>query len=332
MTERVLVTGANGFVGKSLCRKLIASGFIPRAGIRDLAAWPLLQRSVRGLNEFSLLGDLGRCPRLRDSLAGASAVVHLAARVHVMNESAAEPLRAYRSVNVEGTKALALSAAAAGVRRFVFVSTIKVHGEETRETPFTEDAPPHPRDAYAVSKWEAEEALRSIAAASGLDVVIVRPPLVYGPGVGGNFLRMLRWVARETPLPIPANGNCRSVLGADNLSDFLVHCIRAPEAGGQSFLVKDSESVSTRELVVRLARALGCSARFLPIPAGALRLAACLIAKKTTAGRLLDSLVIDSSKAQQKLNWFAPVTLEAGLAATARWFRNAELPAQPEAG
>ena len=321
MNERVLVTGADRFVGKYVCRKLIASGFIPRAGVRTLQLWPELQCVVPGLTEYSLLGDLSANPELRGPLAGVSVVVHLAARVHVMRESAGDPLQEYRRVNVDGTKSIALAAVAAGVRRFIFVSTVKVHGESTFAEPFREDMPPNPEGAYAVSKWEAEEALRSIASESGLEVVIVRPPLVYGPGVRGNFLRLIRFVDRALPLPWSKRGNCRSMIGAENLADFLVLCVDHSNAAGQSFLVKDSEEISTRELITRLARILARPVRLVPVPEALIRLAARLTFKQEAANRVLDSLVIDSRRAQQELQWVPPVPLDDGLAATCRWYR-----------
>jgi len=321
MNERVLVTGADGFVGRYVCRKLIASGFIPHAGVRTLQLWPELQRVVPGLTDHSLLGDLGANPDLRGPLAGVSAVVHLAARVHVMRESAGDPLQEYRRVNVDGTKSIALAAVAAGIRRFILVSTVKVQGESTFGEPFREDMTPHPEDAYSVSKWEAEEALRCLASESGLEVVIVRPPLVYGPGVRGNFLRLLRLVDRALPLPWPKKGNRRSMIGAENLADFLVRCVDHPKAAGKSFLVKDSEDISTRELITRLARFLARPSRLVPVPEALIRLAARMTFKEEAINRVLDSLVIDSRSAQLDLQWAPPVPLDDGLAATARWYR-----------
>jgi nucleoside-diphosphate-sugar epimerase len=321
MNERVLVTGANGFVGRYVCRKLIASGFSPIAGIRDLRVWPELQQAITGLNEVSLLGDLSANPKLRDSLSGASVVVHLAARVHVMRESARDPLQEFRKVNVIGTKSIALAAVAAGVRRLIFVSTVKVHGESTSGNPFCEDTPSNPEDPYAISKWEGEEALRAVAAESGLEVVIVRPPLVYGPGVRGNLLRLIRLVNLALPLPWPKGANCRSMIGVDNLADLLVRCVDHPQAAGQSFLVKDSEDVSTRELMTRLARFLSRPLRLFPAPEPLIRLAAILALKQEIVSRLLDSLVIDSGRAQQLLEWAPPLTLDEGLATTARWYQ-----------
>jgi nucleoside-diphosphate-sugar epimerase len=321
MNERVLVTGANGFVGRYVCRKLIASGLVPIAGVRDLRIWPELQQAISGLNEASLLGDLSTNPRLQGSLSGASVVVHLAARVHVMRESARDPLQEFRKVNVNGTKSIALAAVAAGVRRVIFVSTVKVHGESTSGNPLREDTPFNPEDPYAISKWEGEEALRAVAAETGLEVVIVRPPLVYGPGVRGNFLRLMKLVDRALPLPWPKGANCRSMIGADNLADFLVRCVDHPKAAGQSFLVKDSEDVSTRELMTRLARLLDRPARLFPVPESLLRFATKLASKQELVSRLLDSFVIDCGRAQRLLEWVPPMTLDEGLAATARWYR-----------
>lgn len=321
MNERVLVTGANGFVGRHVCRKLIASGFVPIAGIQRPIIWPELRQAVPGLNEVSHLGDLSAKPDLRDSLSGASTVVHLAARVHVMSESARDPLQEFRKVNVNGTRSVALAAAAAGVRRLIFVSTVKAHGESTCEKPLSEDTPSNPEDPYAISKWEGEEALRAIAAETELEVVIVRPPLVYGPGVRGNFLRLIKLIDRAVPMPWPKGANCRSMIAVDNLADFLVRCVDHSGAAGESFLVKDSEDVSTRELMTRLARFLGRPLRLVPVPEPLIRFAARLLSKQDAASRVLDSLVIDSSRAQELLGWVPPMTLDNGLAATARWYR-----------
>jgi nucleoside-diphosphate-sugar epimerase len=248
-----------------------------------------------------------------------------------MKESSGNPLQEFRRVNVVGTKSLARAAAEAGVRRFIFVSTIKVNGDTTSGEPFHVDMPPAPQDAYAISKWEAEEALRSVVAESGLEVVIVRPPLVYGPGVRGNFLRLMSLVDRALPLPWPRRANCRSMICAENLADFLLRCVDYPKAAGKTFLVKDSEDISTRELITRLARLLDRPVRFVPVPESLIRLAARLTMKKEAAGRVLDSLVINSDCAQQLLKWVPPVTLDEGLAATARWYQETHLPSRAKA-
>ena len=328
MTERVLVTGADGFVGTYVCRKLIESGYVPRAGVRGLNAWPELQRTIPGLTEYSLLGDLSANGNLRAHLTNVSAVVHLAGRAPATADAATEPSQDFQRVNVDGTKSIALAAADAGVRRLVFVSTVKVHGESTNDKPFSENSPADPRTPYAASKWEAEELLRDVAAQTGLEVAIVRPPQVYGPGVRGNFLRLMRLVDRALPLPLPKKPNRRSLLCADNLADFLVRCVAHPRAAGQSFLVKDADDISTRELITRLARLLSRPLKLLPVSAPLIRLAAKLASKDEAAGRVLDSLVVDSSRAQQLLDWTPHVTLDNGLAATARWYREMKLQAE----
>jgi nucleoside-diphosphate-sugar epimerase len=316
----VLVTGANGFVGKALCRGLLESGYAPRAGLRTPAPWLELRAATPGLTEFAVVGDLGANPNLEGAFENVAVVVHLAARVHMMNDVTAEALKEYRRVNVSGTRALACAAAAQGVRRMVFVSTVKVNGESTPRRPYIEEDPPAPQDPYGVSKWEAEEALRSVAAKTGLEIVIVRPPLVYGPGVRANFLRLMSLVARGIPLPLPDTKNRRSLIGVGNLADFLLHCVSHPEAVNQTFLVSDGEDVSTRELVARLSLALGRSARFLPVPVFAVRLAAQLTGKNAAIDRLFGSLAVNSDKARQRLGWKPPLTLDGGLAATARWY------------
>jgi nucleoside-diphosphate-sugar epimerase len=320
MTNRVLITGADGFVGKAVCRRLLKSGLTPRAGLRNASLWPALKAATPGLHEFATIGDLGANPDLRSALEDVSAVVHLAARVYVMNDTALNPLHEFQRVNVGGTAALARAAAAEGVRRFVFVSTVKVNGESTAGRPFTEGDLPAPQDPYAVSKWEAEEVLRGISAETGLEVAIIRPPLVYGPGVRANFLRLMRLVERGLPLPLPNTNNRRSLIGVENLADCLVRCVMHPGAANHTFMVSDGQDVSTRELVVRLAPSLGRSARFLPVPELALRLAARLVGKQSAINRLLGSLEIDSSNVRRTLEWEPPVTFSCGLEATARWY------------
>lgn len=321
MSERVLVTGADGFVGRYVCRKLIASGYLPLAGVRTLQMWPELQRVVPGMRECSLLGDLSEDPGLRIHLANVSAVIHLAARAPAMTDDTADSSQDYRLVNVEGTRSIAHAAVAAGVQRFIFVSTVKVHGESTSTMPFSEDSPANPGNPYAASKWEAEEMLRGIAAKTRLEVVIVRPPQVYGPGVRGNFLRLVKLVDRALPLPLPQKKNCRSLIGAENLADFLVHCVHHRNAAGRAFLIKDSEDLSTRELIRRLALLLGRPVRLVPVSESLIRLAAKFVLKTEAAGRVLNSLVIDSACAQKLLQWAPSVTVDDGLAATARWYR-----------
>ena len=295
---KVLVTGADGFVGKAVCRRLAESGYTPRAGLWNAELWPGLRAAVPGLSEFAVIGDLGANPDLSCALENVGVVVHLAARVHIMHDDTVDPLKEFRRVNVDGTEALARAAVEHGVCRLVFVSTAKVNGESTSGNPFMEGDPPDPQDPYAVSKWEAEQVLRGIALRTGLEVAIVRSPLVYGPGVKANFLRLMNIVDKGLPLPFPDVKNRRSLIGVENLADFLTQCASHPGAANQTLMVSDGEDVSTRELIARLARALGRSARFLPVPEFAARFAARLVGKEAAVNRLLGSLVINSDKAR----------------------------------
>ena len=318
--KAVLVTGADGFVGRAVCRRLLEFGLAPRAGLWNASLWPALQAAVPGLDEFASVGDLGASPDLRSALEGVSAVVHLAARVHIMKDKALDPLTEFRRVNTGGTVFLARAAAARGVRRFVFVSSVKVNGESTTGRPFAEGDMAAPQDPYAVSKWEAEEALRSVSAETGLEVVIIRPPLVYGPGVRANFLRLMGLVKRGIPLPFPDTKNRRSLIGVENLADCLMRCVTHPDAANHTFMVSDGEDISTRELAIKLAPLLGRSARFLPISERALRFAARLAGEQSAVDRLLGSLEIDSGKVRRTLGWVPPVALGRGLEATASWY------------
>jgi nucleoside-diphosphate-sugar epimerase len=322
---RILVTGANGFVGRAVCRRLLEAGYVPRAGLRSRTSWPALQAATPGLSEYAILGDLGVGANLageylKAALQSVATVVHLSARVHLLHDDAIDPTKEYRRVNVDGTEALARAAAEQGVRRIVFVSTSKVNGESTSGRPFTAGDAPAPRGSYAESKWEAERALRSVAAATGIEIAIVRPPLVYGPGVRANFLSLMRLVERGIPLPLPDTRNRRSLIGVGNLADFLARCASHPGAANATFMVSDGEDVSTRDLIARLARAFGRSARFLPVPEFAVRLAARLVGKEAAVNRLLGSLTIDSDTARRRLGWKPPVSLDNGLADTARWY------------
>lgn len=247
-------------------------------------------------------------------MRGVHAVVHCAARVHVMQDGAPDPLQVYREVNVDGTLNLALQAAQAGVRRFVFVSSIKVNGESTLPGhAFSADDQPEPLDSYGVSKLEAEQGLWKIAAQTGMEVVIVRPPLVYGPGVKANFASMMRWVSLGVPLPLGRIHNARSMVALDNLIDLLVTCLKHPAAAGQTFLVSDGEDVSTTELLRRTARAMGRRALLLNVPASRLEMVASLLGKRAMAQRLCGSLQVNIDKTRSTLGWEPPLTLDQGL-------------------
>ena len=304
----ILVTGVTGFVGTALVARLAFEGIETRACVRrDGVGMP------HGVHTLQV-GDLTAETDWHDALVGVGVVVHAAARVHVMQEAAADPLDEFRRINVHGTLNLARQAAAAGVRRFVFISSIKVNGEATQSGhPFTEDAAPAPRDAYGISKMEAEQGLRDIAAETGMEVVIIRPPLVYGPGVKANFAVMMRWLQRGVPLPLGAISNQRSLVALDNLVDLIVTCLTHPAAANQTFLVSDGEDVSTTELLRRMGRAMGCPARLIPVSAGILKLAAVLVGKGDMAQRLCGSLQVDIEKTRTLLGWIPPLTLDQGL-------------------
>ncbi len=315
---RVLVTGATGFVGRVLCRRLLDNGFAVRACVRRTPE-PMSLTPLSGAIEVCHPGDIGTNADWDQALDGVDAVVHLAARVHVNQDQAADPLAEYMRINVSATTKLA-KAAAGRTRRFVFVSSIKVNGQRTTGKSFDELDPANPTDPYGVSKWEAERMLRQIGADSGLEVAIVRPPLVYGPGVRANFLRLMDLVYRGLPLPLSYFPNRRSMIGVENLADLLVHCVSHPSAAHQTFLVSDGEDVSTHELFRRLAEAFGRPGRYLRFPEWCLRFAAAIAGKREEADRLLGSLAVNSTKVRETLNWKPPVSLGDGLSATARWY------------
>lgn len=311
---RVLVTGATGFVGQALCQDLTRRGWQLRAAIRNQSGLPA------GC-EPCVIGDIGPDTDWTEALDGVGGVVHLAARVHVMRERARDPLVAFRRINVEGTLHLAGAAIRAGVGRFVFLSSVKALGEKTPDGPWTDATPPKPVDPYGVSKWEAEAGLREMGERAGMDVVILRPPLVYGPGVKGNFRTLMGLIQRGVPLPIGGIGNRRSLIYLGNLVDAIEACLSHAAAAGQTYLVRDGEDLSTPELVHRLALALGRRPRMLPVPAAMLKLAASCLGRGAAAERLLGSLTIDDSRLRADLAWRPPFTVEQGLAQTARWYR-----------
>ena len=306
-TPRLLITGANGFVGGALCVEAAGRHFFVQTATRTACDLP-------GAGASLAVGPMNGTADWRAALAGVDRVVHLAARVHVMADTASDPLDEFRRINVQGTLNLARQAAAAGVRRFVFMSSIKVNGEATRPGhPFTADAAPAPLDAYGISKMEAEQGLREIAAHTGMEVVIIRPPLVYGPGVKANFAAMMRWLGRGVPLPLGAIHNRRSLVALDNLVDLVMTCLTHPAAANQTFLVSDGEDVSTTELLRRMGSAMQHPARLLPVSAGLLAGAASLLGKRDMAQRLCGSLQVDIEKTRQLLGWNPPLTLDQGL-------------------
>lgn len=245
-------------------------------------------------------------------------VVHLAARVHVMNDNSTDPIAEFRRINVEGTRALARQAATAGVKRFVFVSSIKVNGEFTEPgKPFTAHDASSPKDPYGQSKAEAEDVLRSIASETGMEVVIIRPPLIYGPGVKANFAAMMNWLNRGIPLPLGRTENARSLLALDNLVDLIITCLDHPSAANQTFLASDGEDVSTTQLLQKMAAALGKKARLVPVPPALMRLGARLARREDIYQRLFGSLQLDIRHTCETLDWTPPLSLDEGLQQTA---------------
>lgn len=304
--SRILITGASGFLGSRLLAHLAReSAHHITAVARTGLAHAFQNVDIR------LIRNIDHATDWQSSLSGIDTVIHLAARVHMMRDTSADPLAEFRKVNTEGTLNLARQAAAAGVRRFIFLSSVKVNGETGL---FRESDPENPQDAYAVSKFEAEQGLRAIAAGTGMEVTIIRPPLVYGPGVKANFQALVRAVQRGVPLPLGAIDNRRSLVAIDNLIDLIVTCIDHPSAANETFLVSDGEDLSTPELVRRLARAMGRPARLIPVPPGLLIAGARLAGRRAAAERLISSLQVDITKAARLLNWHPPVTVDEGLA------------------
>ncbi|MBI4656296.1 MAG: SDR family oxidoreductase [Elusimicrobia bacterium] len=313
----MLITGVTGFVGRPLCTKLLAESWKVRGAVwRDESAG-----SIPAGIDAVLIDSIGPDTDWTQALAGIGTVVHLAARVHVMNETAEEPLVAYRRVNVAGTERLARMAAVNGVKRLVFLSSVKVHGEETSRR-YTEKDCPSPLDPYGVSKLEAEDILKRIAGETGFELVIIRSPLVYGPGVKANFYRLLNIVEHGLPLPLASINNARSLIFLGNLVDVISVCATHIRAAGQTFLVSDGEDVSTPELIRRIAAALGRPARLLPFPPVVMSLVGKLTGKTAVMERLLGSLAVDSSKIRSELGWMPPFTMSDGLKETAVWYKN----------
>ncbi|MCG2758770.1 MAG: SDR family oxidoreductase [Desulfobacteraceae bacterium] len=375
---KVLVTGANGFIGQALCKRMLADGYQVRgAKSREQRAESREGRAALPSGvEGVLVGDIGPETDWSEALDGIEGIVHLAARVHVMHESAADPLAAFREVNVEGTKCLAIAAANAGVKRLVYISTVKVNGERTRysgqwsvvsgqgkngdqwsvvsgqektevtpvEFPwgspiqlgkevrgegelkefFSEKDIPEPRDPYGISKLEAEQVLRDVAADTGMEVVVLRPPIVYGPWVKGNFLRLLKLINKGIPLPLASIKNRRSLIYIGNLVDAIVNCMTNPNAAGKTYLVSDGDDVSTPELIRRIAYSMGRPPRLYFFPTKFIQLAARLSGKSAIVDRLVSSLSVNISKIKHDLNWNPPYTMDEGIRETVCWYKSAE--------
>jgi nucleoside-diphosphate-sugar epimerase len=311
--RRVLVTGATGFVGRMLCERLAESGYVVRAAVRTARPLPSC------IAESALTGSLGTATDWGPALQGVDLVVHAAALTHVLRQTPSDRQRV-DEINARGTARLAQAAAAAGVHRFVYLSSIKVNGEENGGRPYRADDTPDPQDEYARSKLEGERQLRQAAAEGGMEAVILRPPLVYGPGVRANFLRLMHWVDRGWPLPFGAIHNQRSLVNVWNLSDLIMTLLAHPRAVDGVWLVSDGEDPSTPDLVRKLGRALQRAVRLLPVPPDLLRMCGVLAGRSAEVARLCGSLTV-STAATRALPWSAPVPMEEALVRTAAWYR-----------
>ena len=309
--SNLLITGANGFVGRALISKLaLETNHFVRASVR--------KKIIQFPSQIEVLENMDASSNTNwtDALRDIDVVVHLFARVHVMDDKVADPLLEFRNINVNATIALANAAAKQGIKRFVFLSSVKVNGESTFHKPFSESDLPHPQDAYAISKWEAEEALRKISKDTGMEVVIIRSPLVYGPNVKANFLKMMQYIKRGIPLPLGAIQNKRSLIGVDNLVDFITTTISHPKAAHQSFLISDDEDISTTDLLRRIGKHIGKPARLIPLHPKILTFIFNILGRQDFGDRLLGSLEVDITKAKKLLAWSPPKTLDEGLRAT----------------
>lgn len=311
---KIAVTGANGFIGSALTNKLFEKGYDVRGVVR------LKERFLNnsGRFEFFAVGEINNDTNWNDALKGIDVVIHLASRVHKLTDSSINPLADYRRVNTAGIQRLAEMSAEALVKRLVFISTIKVNGEKTTGDAFSENHMANPQDAYAVSKCEAEQALHNISDATGLEIVILRPPLVYGQGVKANFLWLLDMVNKNIPLPLSLVNNKRSMIYIGNLVDAIIKCIEHPNAANQTFLVNDGQDVSTPELIRMIARAMGKKARLFPCPVSFLKMMGMVAGKSAEIERLVNSLQVDSTKIRKTLNWIPPFTMEEGILETVK--------------
>jgi UDP-N-acetyl-alpha-D-quinovosamine dehydrogenase len=317
----LLVTGASGFVGRSVCERALELGLKVRGSHRSLKSQPLVPAGVEKIQIASVDGSTD----WSSALVGVDVVIHLAGRVHVTEGQGRDSLAIYRAINTAGTERLARMAVAAGVRRFVYVSSIKVNGEQSSSGSFTAADTPRPEDAYAISKWESEQALYRVGTESGLEIVVLRPPLVYGRGVGANFRRLLHLVQRCVPLPFASISNRRSLIYVKNLADAIITGATHPRATGQTFLVSDGQDISTPELIRSIADAMGVPSRMFPCPLSLLKATASIAGKSAELRRLLGSLAIDSTSFRSQTGWVPPYSMSQGLRDTTEWYMANEL-------
>ena len=313
---KLLITGGTGFVGQHLVSALIQRNLPYQIAVRN-------QAGNSAHTECISVGDINAHTAWSQALEGVTDVVHLAARVHITQETSTDAYAAFRAVNTEGTLNLARQAAAAGVRRFVFLSSVKVNGEGSPHA-YRETDTPAPEDAYAVSKWEAEQGLWEISAETGMQIVILRIPLVYGLGVGANFLQLLKAVNKAWPLPLGGIHNRRSLLYIGNLVDAILVALQHPDAANKLYLLSDGQDVSTTQLIEFIGKALNKPPRLFAVPQGLVRVVAGVLGKSSAVDRLFGSLVLDSSKFRKELNWIPPFLMQQGLAETVQWFLNAQ--------
>ncbi|MGE3920638.1 MAG: NAD-dependent epimerase/dehydratase family protein [Gammaproteobacteria bacterium] len=308
--EKVLVTGATGFVGRSLCQALIKEGYAVRACIRSYTQSKQLRENV---SDPSLL-SFYICPALETFnawhllLKDMDYIIHLAARVHVINDNSTEPLKAFRAVNVDVTKRLVEAAALTNIKRFIFMSSIKIHGE-INAVPFVETSSANPEDPYAISKWEAEKVIQEVGKRTGLDFVIIRPPLVYGKQARANFQQLIHWIKKGYPLPLGNIQNQRSFIYIDNLIYGIINVLKAPVAKQQTYLIDDGKAVSTTELIESISKALGKSVKLFSLPKPLIFFLGKILGQKSKLEKLMGSLVINSNKLQNDLNWKPPYNL-----------------------
>jgi nucleoside-diphosphate-sugar epimerase len=312
---RVLVTGATGFIGRQLCENLAAAGYVVRAALRTDRAVPAC------IAEKTVTGDISGATRWGTALENVDVVIHTAARTHVLHDSPGNA-RLYMETNADGTQALAAQSARGGIRRFVFLSSIKVNGEGRGVRPYTAEDEPHPQDAYGTSKWLAEQRLWEIVARTALPAAVVRAPLVYGAGVGANFLRLLRSIDDERLLPLAAVRNRRSLVSVWTLCDLLRRLLEHPAAVKGTWMVSDAEDISVPELVRRIAHLMGRRARLLSVPPSLLRAAGALVGRGAEMRRLCASLTVDMAATRERLGWRPPLSMDAALARTVGWYRS----------